>query len=306
MIGIFLKKPASHCVKPNCAADPAEKREYDQFGPWMLEIGSEEEMPPCFRSWYPELRTATFLFKIPVHEERRDLMPGMPMYRAVLAADEDGVTLLERSGSEIGKRRIGLGSVVALRHEEILLNGELILYLRGGETRVVAYNTVSGGLVQPLVDFLRARFPPAVNGFLPEDTAVVDKFPFGYAIADLVARDGRFRPIHCEAEDRRRRLFRRRAGRLGNAILDNGEELAVVTRGKDERLRGHEAVYGISWLFLPFAELRGYKVVEPNIRRLGEPVVLSLRADGHEFDLDLECDASVLITELDRTAVRSC
>ncbi|MEJ2037173.1 MAG: MarR family transcriptional regulator, partial [Maritimibacter sp.] len=57
------------------AASDEDRREYDAYGPWVVEVKSEADMPPRFRSFYEADKSANLLLKLPRREERRELRP---------------------------------------------------------------------------------------------------------------------------------------------------------------------------------------------------------------------------------------
>jgi len=140
-----------------CDADPLERREYDAFGPWISTIRTNEEMPPRFRLAYEELRSSTFLFKIPINAERRAMRPGMDLYRSVLAIDHDRVVVLEWNGSTETRYESPVDSIQAVRIDQDLLPSNLSLLLADGQTVILGYNSVSDKEIERVVNFLRER-----------------------------------------------------------------------------------------------------------------------------------------------------
>lgn len=115
-------------------ADPAERREYDAFGPWIGIVQKEEDMPKRFRHAYEELKAARFLYKIPIKADRRSMRPGMDLYRAILAVSLERFVVLEWDGIGETRYESSLKSIQAVRVSQDLLSATLALLLSDGRT----------------------------------------------------------------------------------------------------------------------------------------------------------------------------
>ena len=79
-------------------ASPEDRTEYNEFGPWLTSVNCAEKMPKIFRAWFEELKTAKYLFKIPIPLDRRVARPGMVLYKSVYAVSTDSIVILEWTG----------------------------------------------------------------------------------------------------------------------------------------------------------------------------------------------------------------
>lgn len=79
MFEAFLKRRPIEPANWYHAASPEDRREYDAFGPWILEVRDEAGMPRRFRPAYPRVQDARFLLKVPCDADRRAVRPGMDL-----------------------------------------------------------------------------------------------------------------------------------------------------------------------------------------------------------------------------------
>ena len=76
------------------SASEEDLREYDAFGPWIYNVKAERDTPKRFRAACERHRDASFLLKVPCGVDRREALPGMDLYVAMLAVHERGVCLM--------------------------------------------------------------------------------------------------------------------------------------------------------------------------------------------------------------------
>lgn len=301
MFNPFKKEPAVEKTDWYAMASPEARREYDGFGPWLLEVRSPEDMPPRFRAWYAAHGTARFLIKFPCGLERRNAHPGMDLYTVVLAVHDDRLCLLSQEGETVSQREAVIERIQAIRNFQNLLQGELALLLNDGSQFLVKYNAVSRELIESIIDFLRAAQPDRPVVF-PEGSALpavpVTDFFYRALLAEQVARSRPVRAVHCENPGRRcRDAMGRRRRSLGNLILENGRELILVDRGKTMR-RSREAVYAQVCTHIPFAAIRGVSANLPATPEPGVVRTVTLHLEGQQVSFDLLEPADGLIAAL--------
>jgi len=244
------------------ASDEA-RREYDAFGPWILEVASAADLPPAFRpSWAP-WTDAVLAFKIPVDRDRRDARPGQVLYDRVVVACPDRLGFLSLRAGQVTTKTVALTEVAAHRSSHLLLRGDFVVFLRDGSDEAFAYNTVSRPLVERLVDHLRDRLSPRTPG--GEGPALFSEAPVAdYAFATQVRRHRERRPecrvvaclepgLTCFDERGRKR---RSSGLL---VLDSGPETLLLDTGASAH-RLKEAVYGSRTTVVPHGGFEGAEV----------------------------------------------
>lgn len=271
-------------------ADPSERREYDGFGPWIGTIRTCEDMPPRFRHRYEELQSSIFLFKIPVDADRRAMRPGMDLYRAVLAIDEDRVVLLEWNGSTETRHESPVNSIQAIRVDQDLLSAKLSLLLADGQMLSLGYNSVSDKEIEQVVSFLRARMnsDAASPEQRPADVSARSKSDIGENFyLDLWEKHARRSPAA-------RILYWEPPGiacgrlrwSLGCLLLDVGSELVIIHRGRFIR-RWLEAVYSGAELYVPWAAVQATELVHQAVGRKSLIPTLTVAVPGHALDVAL-------------------
>lgn len=135
--------------------------EFDAFGPWIYEVRTPDEVPPLYRAHPIDLQAARVVLKVPRPIERRNAVPTMHLYDHLLVAGPDELTVLSRDGETYGVRSVPYGRIGAAQVSVSLLDGRLRLADAtpgsGGELLTLAFNGVSLGTVDSLVDLLLER-----------------------------------------------------------------------------------------------------------------------------------------------------
>lgn len=134
-------------------------REYDRFGPWILEVVLDEDIPPIFTAHYPVLDCALEVLKIPRAIERRVANPTMHLYDDLIIAYETQLILLHRNQDSVIKTIISYHQILAINDYRNLLNGEVTFYL-SDQKFSFKYNTVSSNLIVRLLKIIRERYLP--------------------------------------------------------------------------------------------------------------------------------------------------
>ncbi len=248
-------------------ASPEDRKEYDAFGPWVDVVRDEAGMPPRFRAAYGEHRDAHFLLKVPIDAERAAVRPGMSLYRMILAAHDERISLLSLAGDRIVTRTIAWADVAAIRSTTNLLAASWSLLLRDGDAVTVGYNTVSARRLDRVTDFIRDQLTPGAGRPNQEgeggSMAVADLFFQNMLNAARGSTPRPVTPIHFEPRDRfcRDEENRRRVS-TGVLILDATDELIVVDRCTSTRRYFHPT-YAARSTFIPYAALTGFALLPP-------------------------------------------
>lgn len=249
-------------------ASPEDRREYDAFGPWVDLVRNEEEMPARFRSAYDEHREARFLLKVPINADRRDVRPGMALYRQVVAVHDDHLSVLSVIEGKLTTRTITWGEVVAIRSMTNLLSANWSLLLAGGETLTIEYNSVSSRRLDAVTSFVRDRVTPGVvrsGGALPAgaNVAIADLFFQNMLLSARAVTAKPAAPVHFEPRDRPCRTSEnRRRLTTGLLVLDTPGELMIIDRGEPAR-RFFHPTYAARTTFIPYKRLSAFAVVPP-------------------------------------------
>ena len=267
VFGPFRRRSPQRPVWSRLDADADDLREYDAFGPWLLQVESAAEMPLRFRSAYGDLRRADHLIKIPRAIDRRDAFPGADLYGVAFALDSDGLTLLTASEGSDGftRRHLTWNEVAAVRTVCNLLHAEFVLLLKEGDALTVTYNSVSADLMTRVVGFIRQQLmaPDEFGPSLINEAEEFEDFFFKTMLAEE-RRGGQFMlPIHFEAPGKScRNAQSRRRVTTGLLILLSGSELVIVDRDAPMRRRFFTH-YAYRKTYVGLASVRGFRLQPP-------------------------------------------
>lgn len=214
--------------------------EYDAFGPWVLPVARDEDVPRAFREFAFDFVGPSTVLKIPRDITRREANPTMHLYDRMLVVNDDGLTVLTRDGDGFSTTTLPFGSIAAVEVGNELLEGWLSVYGTDGTHVTVPFNGSSRPAVTKMADTL---VPPssalpvaarsdelAIDALGPTDTALVTDY------RDAAQR----RPLRLFAADSgsvppSRESLVARIGRprrrLSGIVLSGTEhELVVVSR----------------------------------------------------------------------------
>ncbi len=136
--------------------------EYDAFGPWTYRVRTADEVPRLYRRHGIDPAAERLVLKVPRVIDRRDANPEMHLYDHLLVARAETLTVLSRRGDTYQTLDLPYGRIAAIHHSVSMLDGRLLVHdvgglERGGIAVAVQYNAVSRGVVEELVELLRAQ-----------------------------------------------------------------------------------------------------------------------------------------------------
>lgn len=135
----------------------AYSREYEKFGPWVLEIEIEDDIPPAFSRFRDIIKESLYAFKIPVNVERRNIIRGMPLYKTVIVFAEEKLLLLQQTKSNIDLTEIYYKEILYFQHLNNLLMGEILLGT-SDQIHVLDFNPVEMRPVEKGIRIIRKKF----------------------------------------------------------------------------------------------------------------------------------------------------
>jgi hypothetical protein len=272
--------------------------EYDRFGPWILEITEADPLPPLFVPAMTRTEEPLFCVKIPRPMDRRDLSPGMNMYDYVVALYDDDFLVLERVGTEVIQLSFSYQDILAIRHAEDLLDGNLHIYL-AEKSYNIPYSTVSAGLVEKQIELIRDRYQSGTSytdAGTEAPLSAADTENLSFYFSGLLKKSRSSHPntrllavqteiaVHTVNDKFWRRLF---YGAIDKRLLEsihlyNGCELEIVSRGRKWSYRW-QVIYGKETLYLPLEKLKAIqKSPEKNNPGI-ESVELETDGSSHVF-----------------------
>lgn len=242
-------------------------KEYNAFGPWIIEINDEYPIPPLFKDYYREDKTPLMLIKIPRKIQRADAVPGMNLYDYVIGAFDDCLYILKRAESSVEKKRVSYEGIIAIKNVISLLKGQLLLYM-SDEIISVDYNTVSEPIMMRLVAIIRGRYKKEqktleietisheLNSIEHLYSVIIDRYKALDQKIRLVAYQppSKFVPIYRGFKAKMKGLLKVRKVITSTAFISNDTELIVLQR--DKRTRGRlQGDLTYTTLFSPFASI---------------------------------------------------
>ncbi len=129
-------------------------KEYHEFGPWLLEIKSAEDIPPQYVDYADQILQADYSIKVPVLLVRREIRPGALMYNQVVMLYSDRIEILEFVDGSISKREMPYSSIKYIIHGGELLSS--YIHFEGGNTAMrIRYNSVSNDVTMRIMQQTR-------------------------------------------------------------------------------------------------------------------------------------------------------
>lgn len=209
---------------------------------------------------------------------------------AVLAIGDKRACLLTQTGEAIESREAAFDQIQAITCYTNLLQAGMRLLLRDGSQFVVNYNAVSRDKLEAVVAYLRSKLPTkpqtgsAVIAFSP---ILVSDYFFQNLMAEQLRLNAQIQVVHCENPGLRCRNELGRSRRtLGILILDSGQDLVLIGRGKSMR-RSREAIYVQQSTYIPYAAIQSHQFEERAAGKQGVIPSLRLQLAGHSIAVDL-------------------
>jgi hypothetical protein len=280
--------------------DPDLLREYDTFGPWVGEVLSARDMPRRFRDHHPANAGARYLLKVPMELDRRTILPGQDLYRAILAVHDEHVLRLVLEDGRVTETWVNVRDIVAITNHTCLLRGIVCLHLSDGSELSLPYNTTSQRLMNGVIDFLRRRSSPEPVARLDgAPSAAVTDYYFRNLVANQRGRSGPCAIVYCEepgqvfvdARGRRRRAH-------GLLAFDSGSELTVMVTGRAVGSK-RDLTYALDRAYVPHDAVQGHELCEVR-GRWRTRRFLRLRISGHALDFPISGEGSPLRALLER------
>lgn len=129
--------------------------EFDEFGPWILQVHTEAEIPRLFRELSIDLAASRLVLKVPRDITRRDANPEMDLYDHLLVVGPDTFTVASRHGGQYVEAVMPFDQIAVITDDVSLLDGRLTVHPLTGEALTVGYHGSSQPLVGELVALLR-------------------------------------------------------------------------------------------------------------------------------------------------------
>lgn len=244
-------------------------KEYDRFGPWILEISEDDPVPSLFESKMPNRAEDPLLsIKIPRKIDRINAKPGMQLYDYVITMFEEDIVILKRENNHILKETISYKEIISIQLDEILLNGKITLFLSRGDY-CIPYSTASKNIVYKLIDIIKSKYTSAEES---SKLAILDiskqdnlGFRFSGMLKDELKNNSALQLCAYQIKEPVTRpgkeLFGRLIGQKTNKnILEaihlfTGKEMKIITREKNIEKKKWPS-YGKSTFYIPTKNIK--------------------------------------------------
>lgn len=242
------------------------QREYDTFGPWVVEIKKEVQVPQQFDKFAEIILNADLSFKIPVVAERRDLKPGMLLYHTVVSATGNSLIILHFEDGSLGRREIDLQHLQYFQSTKAILLGELAL-VSASQSSVIAFNAVKQEQMEKLERHIRGHYcNPELKIDLDKIVEPVHEKSFLYkALLAAEAKKERLKIIayqpsiklHGEYLPVLKKLLKvsEEYSLEDTLFVTNGSELIVISRIKNLK-EPQQPNYGYRYTYIPLVKIR--------------------------------------------------
>lgn len=149
------------------AASPEQRREYDAFGPWVLEVTAEADRPPVFHDQKADFDGASLVIKFPIDRDRRDCRPGQVLYPAVWILRSDRFVRLRWDGHKVLRDECPLAEIAGVDRTTVLLRTDASVNLLDGRRWTQVFSTGSKSVVDTFFDRMLAPLKGADQSPLP-------------------------------------------------------------------------------------------------------------------------------------------
>ena len=112
------------------------EKEYREFGPWILEIKTEDDVPDLFKNHYSFNDSVESAIKIPIPLDRRQAKKGMDFYKSIVSFNKDEVIILENTENGITNEHFSYSRIKAVKKMIDLLEAVLKIYTDNKEHRI--------------------------------------------------------------------------------------------------------------------------------------------------------------------------
>lgn len=129
--------------------------EYHRFGPWLLEINADLDIPPQYSDKNDLILSAKYSFKVPVNKDRIQMKPGMLLYEYVISIFADKLIIFH-----IHNQSVQQSSILFKEIQYIVQGGELLRnYIQIATPEKIhtfPYHSVSHEVTSKVVTMLRS------------------------------------------------------------------------------------------------------------------------------------------------------
>lgn len=215
--------------------------EYDAFGPWVLPVAVDDEVPRAFREYPFDFAGSSMVIKIPRDIARREASPAMHLYDRMLVVDGIGLAVLERTDESFTVTTVPFEAIAAVEVGNELLEGWFSVYGTDGTHVTIPFNGSSRPAITRVADRLmetpvvqpggvRRSDELAIDALGPADTALVSDYRDATQRRELRLFASEAGSVPPSRESVLARIGRPRRRLSGIVLSGTDHELVVVSR----------------------------------------------------------------------------
>lgn len=281
------------------------KKEYDEFGPWIIKIKGEDDVPGQYEQYTRQILSGSIAFKIPVNVDRREIEEGMLLYDTVVSIDGSKLRLYIGTESGCEEKETDIRNITYIQCMINMLTGRLIL---GTTNEIIEFNfnPVGREIVEEAISTLRKKY---VTDFMQidleklDEKVHVDSFLYQTLLSQAKKKENvkvvEYQPF-VELENRKSADLRKSKEALDEPVLQdslfltNGKEVLIMNRLKEVK-EETEADYGYLNTYIPLEYISNISTVKDE--KLEHLQNLIFKVKGSKVIFKVSSDFSVEILE---------
>jgi len=269
------------------------KKEYDAFGPWIIKIKNQEEIPGLFDE-YIKYDETSHIYKVPRDITRREARPGDQLYRSIISFEENQLIFLKSSNGLVTQQIIEYRNIESIQNRVDLLNGTMIIQSKNEKVQI-SYNAVSRDLVIEIVFKLRKNYIKYFDKFDHETIKKDYTLPKNYFYKGILSKLRNKESINVLDAQETTKIFKEDKNWYDYffdvynpmifqkiMFLTNHKELIIISR-KDGIKRKRSADYSHIHTYIPLINIKD--VIHSESEKYENLYILSfqLNSNSHNF-----------------------
>lgn len=272
-------------------------KEYDAFGPWIIEIKEDDDIPPIFRLYIDKNKEKTYAIKIPRQIDRRNAQPGMDLYDCVIIMYDATMLILNRKEKSVISKEVEYKMVYAIKNKKDLLNNLLTIHLPN-EVVSIKY-TVSGAIISKTVDLIRSKYLDSneitVKNTMSKREINITSFYYNNMLQLLKKNDDQIEVLAFQPSMKVKRFFKLLYGKIkipyksvlqSSLFVTNHKEIIILSSAN--LVKGAKDVdYTGVHTFIPVNRIKGISLLnDEEINQLNN-IIINLGSFSFDFPIDM-------------------
>lgn len=281
------------------------EKEYQHFGPWLLEIKSKDDIPQQYLNKQKLILESTYSFKVPINKDRRKVRQGTLLYNQVIALYPDKIVILSIKNNKIKTKEMLTNDIKYFIHGgELLIN--YIYCFSNNDVIKIKYNSASLNVSQSVVNIIRNSIisdSAEIRVSDNNDQSLYDLQLYKYFCTKEI-NDKPLKIIGYQANHKLEKIDPKKLEFLvhkfmktqvqDSLILSNGLELIIVDRGKDF-LTFRDTNYAYRHTFIKLDKIKSVSLVPDSNYKDLQSLVIQL--NGINVNVKVLTDYSINFIE---------